>query len=276
MAEVTCRIMTFKTSDDYLIHFRAYVPSAKVIGHLVCLHGIQSHGGWYEASCRKLAEAGYIVSYLDRRGSGLNWQARGDAPNYVRLLADIREFIAADGLDVPVTLIATSWSGKFGVLLAAEEKPVMDRLVLLCPGLFPQVKPKLGVRLGIARAKFTQPTNLFPIPLDDPKLFTNEPDWQTFIERDPLSLRSATARLLVESVWIDRAVSRINQLSKIPTLLMLAGQDRIIRNDVTRSWLERVAPHGNILEYPQAHHTLEFEPGMPFVGDLLAWLEKSN
>ncbi|HQR06341.1 MAG TPA: alpha/beta fold hydrolase [Gemmatales bacterium] len=274
MAEITSRIMTFTTNDGYPLYFRAYVPHDQPKGHLVCLHGIQSHGGWYEASCRKLAEAGYIVSYLDRRGSGLNWLARGDVPNYDRLLKDIREFIAADGLDVPVTLIATSWAGKLGVLLAAEEKPVMDRLVLLCPGLFPQVKPPLPVRLGIAASRFTNPTKLFPIPLGDPELFTEHPNAQEFLRNDSLSLHHATARLLVESFWLDGAVKRIQQLKPMPMLLMLGGQDRIIRNDVTKEWLAKVAPQSSVLEYSDAHHTLEFEPGQPFVKDLLGWLGK--
>ena len=272
MADVTSRIMVFKASDGYHLYFRAYVPNAAVKGHLVCLHGIQSHGGWYEESCRKLAAAGYIVSYLDRRGSGLNWVNRGDAPSYARLLDDIREFIAADGLDVPVTLVATSWAGKLGVLLAAEEKPVMDRLVLLCPGLFPQVKPPLMVRLGIAAARFTKPTKLFPIPLGNPELFTEHESAKEFLGHDPLSLHDATARLLVESFWIDGAVKKILQLKPMPTLLMLAGKDRIIRNEVTRDWLKKVAPHGMVIDYPEAHHTLEFEPGQAFVGDLIEWL----
>jgi len=274
LAEITSRIMTFTVGDGYPLYFRGYVPHDKPKGHLVCLHGIQSHGGWYVKSCQKLAEAGYIVSYLDRRGSGLNWLARGDVPSYDRLLKDIREFIAADGLDVPVTLIATSWAGKLGVLLAAEEKPEMDRLVLLCPGLFPQVKPPLGVRLGIAASRFTNPTKLFPIPLGDPELFTEHPDAKEFLRNDPLSLHHATARLLVESFWLDGAVKHIQQLKPMPTLLMLGGHDRIIRNDVTKEWLQRVSPESQVLEYPNAHHTLEFEPGQPFVGDLLAWLGK--
>lgn len=272
MADITTRIMQFKASDGYPLHFRAYVPHCDPKGHLVCLHGIQSHSGWYTASCRALAEAGYIVSYLDRRGSGMNWKSRGDIPSYSRLLDDIREFIAADGVDIPVTLLATSWAGKLGVMLAAESNPVIDRLVLLCPGLFPQVKPPLSDRLGIARAKFTNPGKYFPIPLSDPKLFTDNPQALHLLEHDPLSLHQATARLLVESFWLDKAVARLQQLQPIPIMLFLAGQDRIIHNDVTRHWLQKVAPHASIQEFPQAHHTLEFEDDHTWIQALLMWL----
>jgi alpha-beta hydrolase superfamily lysophospholipase len=272
LIKLTEQIRDFIASDGYRLLFRAYVPHVDIRGHLVCLHGIQSHGGWYEVSCRKLAGAGYIVSYLDRRGSGLNWQQRGDTPSYQRLLLDIKEFIAADGLDVPVTLLATSWAGKLGVLLAAEAKPVMDRLVLQCPGLFPQVKPPLLDRLGIARSKFTNPTRLYPIPLNDPTLFTADAKVQQFLQDDPLSLHHATARLLVESFWLDKAVARITQLSPIPTLLLLAGQDRIIRNELTREWLKRVSPQAEVVEIREAHHTLEFEHDQRWLTELVAWL----
>jgi alpha-beta hydrolase superfamily lysophospholipase len=69
-------------------------------------------------------------------------------------------------------------------------------------------------------------------------------------------------------------VKRLQHLQPIPTLLMLGGQDRIIRNDATREWLQRVSSQSQVMEYPNAHHTLEFEPGQPFVADLLAWLGK--
>lgn len=272
MAEITTRIMQFKASDGYPLHFRAYVPHTQPKGHLVCLHGIQSHSGWYTASCRALAEAGYIVSYLDRRGSGMNWMQRGDIPSYRRLLDDVREFIAADGVDIPVTLLATSWAGKLGVMLAAEPKPVMDRLVLLCPGIFPQVKPPLRDRLGIAAAKLTNPGKLFAIPLNDPELFTTNDRGLNLLRHDPLSLHQATARLLVESFWLDKAVARLKQLQPIPILLLLGGQDRIIHNDVTRRWLLKLAPHASIQEFPAAHHTFEFEDDRTWLQSLMAWL----
>ncbi|HMP18239.1 MAG TPA: alpha/beta fold hydrolase, partial [Gemmatales bacterium] len=271
MPEITTQILQFTASDGYPLLLRAYVPHVEPKGHIVCLHGIQSHGGWYTASCMELAAAGYIVSYLDRRGSGLNWKARGDIPHYRRLLDDIREFIAADGIDIPVTLMATSWAGKLAVVLATEKNLLFDRLVLLCPGLFPQVQAPLSVRMGVAASRITQPTKLYPIPLNDPGLFTDNPQALQLLQSDPLSLHEATARLLVESFWLDKALARVKELPAVPILLLLAGQDRIIRNDLTRSWLQRVAPRSTILEFPDAHHTLEFEKDRTWLRSLLAW-----
>ena len=61
------------------------------------LHGVQSHGGWYSGLGRRLAEAGYETSFPDRRGSGSNTADRGHAPSVRRLLADLAEWLAAQG-----------------------------------------------------------------------------------------------------------------------------------------------------------------------------------
>lgn len=274
MTDVASTIEVFQASDGYPLHYRLYQPvGQKEKAHLVCIHGIQSHGGWYVDSCTRMAAAGYRVSYLDRRGSGLNWRQRGDAPSYERLVDDLREFIGqTTPVGMPGVLLATSWGGKLGVVLAAEERPVIRKLALLCPGLFPKVKPPLAVRLGIARARLLRPTKLFPIPLSDPRLFTIYPERQAFLASDPLSIHHATARLLVESVGLDRRVRQIKSLAGMPILLMLAEHDEIISNDKTLEWLKAVAPSAKSIVYPGAHHTLEFEPRHAFVDDLLLWV----
>jgi alpha-beta hydrolase superfamily lysophospholipase len=272
LADVRHAIQIFHASDGYPIYYHSYQPAVPSKAHLVCIHGIQSHGGWYEASCTQLAAAGYQVSYFDRRGSGLNWLQRGDAPSYRRLLDDLREFMAAGPKDIPAILLATSWGGKLGVALAAAKEPPMQQLVLLCPGIFPRMKPTLSTRLGVAWSRFVKPRRRFLIPLNDPELFTLSSKWQFFLARDPLALHYATARLLAESFFLDQHLKRIKALSPIPTLLLLGGQDRIIRNDRTESWLKTIAPQTKVIRYPESHHTFEFEDNCPFVRDILTWI----
>ena len=54
---------------------------------------------------------------------------------------------------------------------------------------------------------------------------------------------------------------------------MLAGRDRIIDNRPTRDLAARLAGAKEIVEYPEAHHTLEFEPDPErHIADLREWL----
>jgi alpha-beta hydrolase superfamily lysophospholipase len=89
-------------------------------------------------------------------------------------------------------------------------------------------------------------------------------------------LHRATARFLVESFRLDRCVRSAPPLVKLPVLLLLAEQDRIIDNAATRRFVEKFATTDKeIIEYAGAHHTLEFEPDPDrFVGDLLRWLNQ--
>ena len=56
---------------------------------------------------------------------------------------------------------------------------------------------------------------------------------------------------------------------------MLAGRDRIVDNDRTRAFVARLASADTTtIEYPEAHHTLEFEPDPgQYARDLISWIE---
>lgn len=269
-------LWTFTASDGYRWHYRHYPPPGRPLAIVVGVHGIQSHGGWYEGSCRYLQAAGCDVFFVDRRGSGLNTEARGDTPSFRRLLDDLGEFLMTlrgPGRP-PLFVSAISWGGKLGAGLQYRYPGLLDGLSLLSPGFCPQVRPTRRERMQILAAALADPKRMFPIPLSDPALFTANAERQTFIANDALSLREATARFLVESVKFDMYVQRTSRHAKAPVLLQLAGQDRIIDNERTRELLNRwSAKDKTIVEYPDAHHTLEFEPDpQPIFSDLLQWL----
>lgn len=270
-------VVDYTATDGYRWHYHWYMPDGQPRAHVVCIHGIQSHGGWYEYSCKRLRTAGFKVSFLDRRGSGLNQEQRGDAPSFLRLLDDLAEFLYAQMAGgLPVFLVAISWGGKLAAALQRQHPGLVAGLALLCPGFFSKVKPSRRERLAILWARLTRPGRLFPVPLNDPELFTATPRWQEFIRADPLALREATARLLVESVRLDNFLHLVPGHVRVPVLLMLAERDRIIDNAKTRRFVESFASADKeIIEYAGAHHTLEFEPEPDrFIGDLINWLDR--
>jgi alpha-beta hydrolase superfamily lysophospholipase len=267
-------IETHTASDGYCWRYRRYSPPGPSCGNIVCIHGIQSHGGWYEYSCGRLAQAGWTVSFLDRRGAGLNQQDRGDTPGFRRLLDDIAEFIRP--LTRPIVLTAISWGGKLGVAFQRRHTGLVDGLALLCPGICHRIGTPIGQRFVVAARRLVTPRKLFPIPLTDPELFTATPRWQQFIRDDPLRLRQVTVRLMVESVRLGGYLRLVARSVQVPVLLLLAGEDRIIDNARTRRFVKRFASTDQtVIEYPGAHHTLEFEPEPDrFVEDWRQWLER--
>jgi alpha-beta hydrolase superfamily lysophospholipase len=272
-------LRTFTASDGYAFYARVYTPTTTPLGRVVFLHGIRSHGGWYTRSCQELAAAGYEVHFLDRRGSGLNTARRGDTPNFRRLLADVTEYLMhlrTRRADLPLVLGGISWGGKLALGVPAHKQGLVDGVMLLCPGLVAKVRPPFATRLRIALARFLNPTKLFPIPLNEPDLFTADPEWQRFIATDRHGLNAATARFLFESVRSDLHLKRVVKRVRCPVLLAVAEHDRILDNPGTRRYLTRLtgAKSVAVIEYPGTHHTLEFEP-VPLVPDLLRWMRRT-
>jgi alpha-beta hydrolase superfamily lysophospholipase len=274
-----------QSSDGYRCKYRKYLTAGETRGVVVFIHGIQSHAGWYEYSCTQLARVGYDVYFLDRRGSGMNDQERGDILSFRRVLDDIAEFLTAlpravthaNGVArLPIFLAAISWGGKLAVALERRHPGLIDGMILVCPGFFAKVRPTLVQRIGIVLARLFRPRKKFAIPLNEPELFTASPRWQQFLRDDPKRLLHGTARLLVESVRLDGYLRFAAKYVHVPVLLLLASEDRIIRNDKTRAYFERFAARDKeIIEYPGAHHTLEFEAEPErFIADVRGWLDR--
>jgi len=264
------RLHPFTVSDGTVVHYRHFEPAISPRGRIIFLHGIQSHGGWYGRSCRELAANGLEVFFMDRRGCGHNRDHRGDARRFRRLLDDVAEFVKTVPTDLPITLAGISWGGKLATAFPFRHPGLVQKIALLCPGLFPKVAPSFREKLAIVRAALLRPTRKFPIPLNDPELFTASAAGQAMIREDSLALREATARMLFQSAALDIYLKRAWKGINIPTLLMLAEHDRIIDNQLTRAYVEKFRSEKTIIEYPNSHHTLESEEqSHPFVGDLL-------
>jgi alpha-beta hydrolase superfamily lysophospholipase len=269
---------TFEASDGYPFHVALWPAQRPARGHVVVLHGVQSHSGWYHALGRTLSSAGFETSFPDRRGSGPNLQDRGHAPSGRRLVKDIAEWLAhlrAERPSLPTVLAGISWGGKLVVIAAARYPTLIDGMVLICPGLLPRVGVSPKEKLQIALAMLSNRRRMFAIPLSDPALFTADPAAQELIASDPHSLRHATAGLLAASFFIDRQVERAPRSVIQPTLLMLAGQDRIVDNARTLDYFRKLAATDReVIQYPEAHHTLEFEADPSrYASDLIRWIE---
>lgn len=276
-AAISPRARWVAASDGYRLAVQSWPAAGPPRGDLVILHGVQSHAGWYHGLGRRLAAAGYAAHFPDRRGSGANTQARGHAPSAGRLVEDVIDVIAeARTREGPLILCGISWGGKLAMATAARAPERVDGVALICPGLHARVGVRLREKAGVAAAILTgrAARRAFPIPLADPALFTDDAEARRFIAGDPLSLRAGTAGLMYASRVLDRMVDRARSAVRCPALLMLAGRDRIVNNARTRAYFETVASARKVvIEYPEAHHTLDFEPEPDrYARDLAAWV----
>jgi alpha-beta hydrolase superfamily lysophospholipase len=236
---------------------------------VILIHGIVSHSGWYLRSCQHLADNAIEVHALDRRGSGLSFRDRGDSPHVDQWIQDFDDYLDGLSCQLPTVVLGVSWGGKLAALLAARQsinrrrnKSALAGVGLICPGIYAYQQVSLTKQWMVRMATWGGLVNQrVPIPLRDPALFTQSSFYKTYIRDDPFTLRKITVRFAVADLELNRLVRACAEQIQIPMFLMLAGQERIVDNDRTRMYWDRVAsPQKAIVEYPDAAHTLEFEP----------------
>jgi alpha-beta hydrolase superfamily lysophospholipase len=237
------------------------------------LHGIQSHGGWYEWSASVLAELGHVVILPDRRGSGLNNAARGDVRQFSRWLDDVDDWLDYGARRYGVRdwrLAGISWGGKLAAAHAMLRPGRAGRLLLIAPGVFPRVDVAWAEKVRIGLSVLFSPTACFDVPLQEPALFTDSAAGQRFIATDTQKLARVTARFLYESRKLDGLIRRGSfdgfvraanrSLAAPPLWLLTALNDRIIDSERTLQWFERAASAASSRSIRlHGAHTLEFE-----------------
>lgn len=270
-------IETLTYSDGYHAAVRWWRPP-NPRGAVLYFHGIQSHGGWYETSGSRIAEAGLTVLMPDRRGSGLNRDSRGHSPSAMRSIDDAKECLDTlrdrSGHEA-AHLVGVSWGGKLCVALASTVPERVRSITLVAPGLFPRVDLPMAEKFRVALSLIADREKLYDIPLSDPRMFTANPERVAYVESDPIKLTQVSASFLVGSRRLDRYTARFAQSGYRGAIhLMLAGQDRIIDSDRTGDWLRGLPNEDRqITLYREHHHTLEFEPDpSQFLSDLVNWI----
>ena len=277
-------IEQFVTSDGYRHHYRHWRPaSLQPKSYVVALHGIQSHSGWYGYSSDRLCAAGHELLFVDRRGSGLNDKERGHTRHKDRLLNDVAQILTEvrrrrneEAPAAPVVLLGVSWGGKLAAVSAAWRGELIDGLALLYPGIRSRFRPTRWQQFKLSLAEAIEiEDKRIPVPLNDASLFTTSLEKQAVIREDPLALHEVTVSFLSADRRLDAALDPARHTIRCPALLMLAGQDRIIDNTVTRKWFETLATQERrVYEYAESGHTLEFEPARDqFTADLIQWLD---
>lgn len=271
------RIEFYTASDGRRLALRKWRSAvAPPVARVVFLHGITSHGGWYERSAEALSSAGCDVAFLDRRGSGLNGEQMGDVDNWQTLVDDVAAYMRSQPDKLPPTILCgISWGGKLAAAVARRHPGLFAGVAFICPGLYSPFMPGLAKKLALAApapARLQQ--RRLRVPLRDPALFTEIPKWQSFIARDPLALRTITWRFAQADRQLTRYAREAATFLHVPTLLMLAGQDRIVDNRRMRDYFGRMPGQRKVIvEYTGAAHTLEFEPDpTQYIADLAGWV----
>lgn len=265
---------SFHAPDGTRLHARAWQPVGPARGTVLLVHGLGEHAGRYEHVAQRLVARGYAVVGYDHRGHGSSEGERGALQQPLDLICDLAAVV--DELRArrvgPLALLGHSMGGLVAARFVARNVRPVDALVLSSPALDPGLSAFNHALLAVSH--LLAPGAQVPNGLDVNGV-SRDPGVVEAYRKDPLVHDRVTPRLVRFIVDAGRYVLERAPHWSVPTLLMWAGQDKLVAPGGSARFAE-AAPAGVVQAHCFAHmyHEILNEPDRDQVfGVLEPWLD---
>lgn len=244
-------------------------------GAILLVHGLGEHSGRYGAVGTALAGLGLHVRGYDQRGHGRSGGTRGAIPRSEALLEDLRlvfDSLAADHGRSPL-LFGHSMGGGVAARAATGGWVSPNALILSSPALqIPVTRPQRLVA-WLGRRLFPDWAVSSGLPID---ALSHDPQVVAAYRADSQTHDRITARLYDAMAEAGAAARHDAPGFATPTLLLMAGADRIVDPAGAREFIAALPPGmGTLHWYDDLYHEVlnEREPDRArVVADLCAWI----
>ncbi len=234
-AESSLSILTAIDGSNVVVQDWPLDSSVKLRGVVIVVHGLGEHAGRYEHVARHLNAWGFAVRGYDQCGHGESSGARGSLPSDTRLLDDLADMVDSTrtryGKDTPVILIGHSMGGLVVGRFVSLQMRAVEGLVMSSPALdagmnafqkllvsvLPKIAPDLRVGNGVK-----------------PQFVSHDPAVVAAYKADPLVHDRISARLARFIAAAGPQTLALAPQWTVPTLLMYAGDDRLLNPDGSR------------------------------------------
>lgn len=265
-------------ADGTLLHVSDFVlPAAATRGSIVLMHGLGEHSGRYRHLVSLFNELGLSVRCYDHRGHGRSQGARGDVINGDPMLQDgqiVIDDFASRQTRAPY-LFGHSMGGLFAARFALARLAPLRGLILSSPALAVPLSPLQRKLLTVMHAlapRLGVPNGL------QAKFLSHDPAVVAAYQADPLVHGKISARLL-RSMLASIAYCEANAATlAIPTLMQVAGDDRLVDADGSRRFFAQLPPgRAQLTIYDGLYHEIFNETGVTApMDDLRAWLSAQD
>jgi lysophospholipase len=256
------------------LHVEHFRPRTAPAGTIVFVHGFDAHCGLYRALGASLAAQGYTAVLYDGRGHGRSTGRRGHIARFDQYGADLAAVTAHARATFPGPLTALGHSQGGLVVLDAVDRGAVspDRMILAAPWLGLSMPVPLFKRALSPVFARLWPTLTMGNGLRATDISRN-PVLEEIRAHDPLIHHVATARWFEEVLRTQLRIRTTPPALRLPTLVLVAGQDRIVSGDATLAFIQTAGPAVAVRRYQAAFHDLFIEPEQDQVlADILAWL----
>jgi acylglycerol lipase len=223
---------------------------------ILALHGLDGHARWFGALGPALARRGVSLIAVDRAGSGVDGRPRGESPHieaWLTELAELCDLVAPPG---GLFLLGHSWGAKRLVIALHERMLPVRGALFVAPLIFLADDVDPPERWDASEPR--TPEDPFVIRFPDERL-TADPAVRRMIAEDPERLRHVTANFVIEDARLSRRIDAMRSPLPVPAWLGLGREDRMIDEERTRRWFERMAPGGGVCVIEGAGHLVLLE-----------------
>lgn len=264
-------------ADGTPLYVADSMVDAPVAGHggIVLMHGLGEHSGRYAHVVRFFNDCGWSVRVYDHRGHGRSGGTRGDAPCGDTMVQDAKIVIDdfAQRLGEPPLLFGHSMGGLFAARFATAALSPLRALILSSPAL---AVPMSGVQKLLLKVMLAiAPGVAVPNGLQ-PRYLSHDPAVVEAYLKDPLVHPKISSRLLTGMLAaIDFSQAHASALT-IPTLMVVAGDDRLVDPSGSDRFFKRLAPGiGTMHLYRDLYHEVFNEVDARRVfADVRNWLQE--
>ena len=245
-------------------------------GVVLLVHGLGEHMGRYQHVADRLNQWGFSVRGYDQYGHGESAGVRGDLPSDDRLLTDLAAIIddtrARMDDRLPLILLGHSMGGLVAARLVSLKLRRVDALVLSSPALdagLSVVQKALAASLWRLAPRARVANGI------DPNGLSRDPAAVQAYQADPLVHDRISARLARFIAEAGPAVVAQAPAWRVPTLLLYAGDDRLVNPAGSRAFAA-AAPPGVVTArcFEDDWHEIFHETGREAVyAELRTWLD---
>jgi alpha-beta hydrolase superfamily lysophospholipase len=238
-------LSTFTASDGDNIALQDWpLPEGLALrGVVILVHGLGEHAGRYDHVARRLNSWGFAVRGYDQYGHGESDGMRGGLPVRPRLLDDLSDVIestrARMDAGLPMVVLGHSMGGLVASCLVALRDVRIEGLVLSSPALDPGLSA--FQKLLLAMVPRIAPNLTLGNGLD-PDLISHDPDVVAAYKADPMvhdRISGRLARFIADTgpLVLEHAAGW-----RVPTLLMWAGEDKLVNPRGARAFAAAAPP----------------------------------
>jgi len=257
------------------LHFRAR-ETEHPRGRLLAVHGLGEHSGRLNRMAGCAAAAGLDYFALDLRGHGRSVGRRGHADSFDELLSDFdafRRHTCAGGAKLPVFLLGHSLGGLLvGRYVQEYGFAELAGIVMVAPFVDLSMRPPAWKLLLGDVANRLLPSLSFDSGIRADMLFRTTVEAVAH-EEDPLIHHRISARMWSEMRRNAAVLVRRANQSRVPALVQLAGDDRVVSTVAAREYARVLGEGARVVEYEGAFHDLYRDPlGEAAAADLVQWI----